>query len=45
LFDEDFRKLVETMSGDCDSVNIGIILSGGNTSIDAILKLFGRADF
>jgi threonine dehydratase len=41
LFDEDFRKLVEKEGR---VWNIGIVLSGGNTSIEAIVKLFGGAN-
>ncbi|KAF2663108.1 threonine dehydratase catabolic [Microthyrium microscopicum] len=39
LFNEDFRSLVEKEAGE-DGWNVGIILTGGNTTIDAIIKLF-----
>jgi threonine dehydratase len=41
LFDEGFRKLVETEAGD-EGWNVGIVLTGGNTTIDAISKLFSE---
>lgn len=40
LFNEDFRSLVEKEAGE-EGWNVGIILTGGNTTIDAIMKLFG----
>jgi threonine dehydratase len=43
LFDEGFRKLVEVEAGD-EGWNVGIVLTGGNTTIDAISKLFGEED-
>jgi threonine dehydratase len=39
LFDEDFRKLVETEGGE-SGWDIGIVLTGGNTTIENICKLF-----
>ncbi|KAK3678989.1 hypothetical protein LTR78_001442 [Recurvomyces mirabilis] len=39
LYNEDFRKLVEREAGP-EGWNIGIILSGGNTTVEAIAKLF-----
>jgi len=39
LYNEDFRKLVEEHAGE-DGWNVGIVLTGGNTTIDAIVKLF-----
>lgn len=39
LFNEDFRKMVEKEAGD-RGWNIGVVLSGGNTTVDAIAKLF-----
>lgn len=39
LYNEEFRKLVESMAGD-KGWNIGVILSGGNTTVEAIAKLF-----
>ncbi|KAF2458510.1 pyridoxal-phosphate dependent enzyme-domain-containing protein [Lineolata rhizophorae] len=40
LFNEEFRKMVETEAGD-EGWNVGVVLSGGNTTVDAISKLFG----
>ena len=39
LYNEDFRKLVTQQAGD-RGWNIGVVLSGGNTTLDAIAKLF-----
>jgi len=39
LYNEDFRKLVEKEAGDA-GWNVGIVLSGGNTTLEAIAKLF-----
>jgi threonine dehydratase len=39
LFNEDFRRLVEKEAGE-KGWNIGIVLTGGNTTVDAIVKLF-----
>lgn len=39
LFCEDFRKMVERESGD-RGWNIGVVLSGGNTTMEAIAELF-----
>lgn len=39
LYDEDFRKIVEEEGGE-EGWNIGVILSGGNTTLAAISKLF-----
>jgi threonine dehydratase len=39
LYNEDFRKLVEKEAGE-KGWNIGIIFSGGNTTVEAIGKLF-----
>ncbi|KAK3054571.1 hypothetical protein LTR09_004300 [Extremus antarcticus] len=39
LYNEDFRKMVEQKAGKA-GWNVGIILSGGNTTIEAIAKLF-----
>jgi threonine dehydratase len=41
LFDEDFRSLVEREGGE-EGWNVGIILTGGNTTIEAIMNLFGE---
>lgn len=39
LFNESFRKMVEKEAGE-QGWNIGVVLSGGNTTVDAIAKLF-----
>ncbi|KAK3112766.1 hypothetical protein LTR53_010605 [Teratosphaeriaceae sp. CCFEE 6253] len=39
LYDEDFRRLVEREAGE-GGWNVGIILSGGNTTMEALAKLF-----
>jgi len=39
LFCEDFRRLVEAEAGE-DGWNIGVVFSGGNTTVEAIGKLF-----
>ena len=39
LYNEDFRKLVEKEAGP-EGWNVGIVLSGGNTTVEAIAKLF-----
>ncbi|KAK1082101.1 hypothetical protein LTR33_004161 [Friedmanniomyces endolithicus] len=39
LYNEEFRKLVEREAGE-EGWNVGIILSGGNTTMEAIAKLF-----
>lgn len=39
LYNEDFRKMVEKETGE-GGWNIGVIFSGGNTTIDAITKIF-----
>lgn len=39
LYNEEFRTMVEKEAGE-DGWNIGIILSGGNTTMEAIAKLF-----
>lgn len=40
LFDEDFRKRVEKEGGE-EGWDIGIVFSGGNTTVEAIAALFG----
>lgn len=40
LFNEDFRRLVERQSGS-RGWNVGIIISGGNTTVEAITAIFG----
>ncbi|EED12192.1 Pyridoxal-phosphate dependent enzyme, putative [Talaromyces stipitatus ATCC 10500] len=42
LFDEDFRRRVEEEGGE-DGWDIGIVFSGGNTTVEAIAALFGSA--
>uniref|UniRef100_A0A093VCE6 Putative serine racemase n=1 Tax=Talaromyces marneffei PM1 TaxID=1077442 RepID=A0A093VCE6_TALMA len=42
LFDEDFRKRVEKEGGE-DGWDIGIVFSGGNTTVEAIAALFGSS--
>jgi threonine dehydratase len=39
LYNEDFRKMVEREAGE-KGWNIGVIFSGGNTTIEAITKIF-----
>lgn len=43
LYNEDFRKVVEKEAGP-EGWNIGVVFSGGNTTVEAIAKLFGAAD-
>ncbi|KAJ5220388.1 pyridoxal-phosphate dependent enzyme [Penicillium chermesinum] len=40
LFDEDFRRRVEKEGGE-EGWDIGVVFSGGNTTVEAIAKLFG----
>lgn len=39
LFDEDFRALVEKEGGE-KGWNVGVIFSGGNTTLESLFKLF-----
>jgi threonine dehydratase len=39
LYNEDFRKMVEREAGE-KGWNIGVVFSGGNTTIEAITKIF-----
>ena len=39
LYNEDFRRMVQREAGD-EGWNVGIIFSGGNTTIEAITKIF-----
>ena len=39
LYNEDFRKMIENAAGE-QGWNIGVVLSGGNTTVEAIAKLF-----
>lgn len=41
LFNEDFRRIVEKESGE-KGWNVGVVLSGGNTTVEAIAKLFAE---
>ncbi|KAI1429143.1 tryptophan synthase beta subunit-like PLP-dependent enzyme [Xylaria sp. FL1777] len=43
LFNEDFRSLVEREGGE-DGWDIGIVISGGNVSLEALGKLFARKE-
>lgn len=43
LFNEDFRRLVERESGGL-GWNLGVIFSGGNTTVEAIGRLFAVAE-
>ncbi|KAL8675361.1 MAG: hypothetical protein Q9168_000192 [Polycauliona sp. 1 TL-2023] len=43
LYSEEFRKMVEEEGGE-EGWDIGVILSGGNTTLEAISKLFATAD-
>ena len=40
LYNEEFRKLVEKEAGE-EGWDVGIVFSGGNTTVEAIGKLFG----
>jgi threonine dehydratase len=42
LYNEDFRALVEA-EGEEEGWDVGVVLSGGNTSVDAIAKMFDGA--
>jgi threonine dehydratase len=42
LYNEEFRKYVEKTSGE-SGWNVGVILSGGNTTVEAIAKLFSAS--
>ncbi|KAJ9641130.1 hypothetical protein H2199_005798 [Coniosporium tulheliwenetii] len=39
LYNEEFRRLVEREAGE-EGWNIGVVLSGGNTTVEAIAKIF-----
>lgn len=43
LYNEDFRKLVEKEAGE-EGWNIGVVFSGGNTTIEAITKIFAPVE-
>ena len=42
LYNEDFRRAVERMAGD-EGWNMGVVCSGGNTTLEAIAGLFADA--
>ncbi|KAF2745278.1 tryptophan synthase beta subunit-like PLP-dependent enzyme [Sporormia fimetaria CBS 119925] len=42
LYNEDFRKMVEREAGE-EGWNIGVVFSGGNTTVEAIGKIFAAA--
>lgn len=42
LFDEGFRKLVEKEAGE-EGWDLGVILTGGNTTVEKIAELFGSS--
>lgn len=41
LYNEDFRRMVEKEAGK-EGWNIGVVFSGGNTTIEAIMKMFAE---
>ena len=43
LYDEEFRGLVERAGGE-EGWDVGIVLSGGNTTVEAISKMFAVSD-
>ncbi|KAK6514852.1 hypothetical protein TWF506_007214 [Arthrobotrys conoides] len=43
LFDEGFRKLVEKEGGE-DGWNVGVVFSGGNTTVEMLAGVFGREE-
>ena len=43
LYNEEFRRLVEKEGGE-EGWDIGIVLSGGNTTVEAISKMFAVSD-
>ena len=43
LYNEEFRKFVEREAGE-QGWNIGVVLSGGNTTLDAVAKLFSTTE-
>lgn len=43
LYNEDFRRLVEKEAGS-DGWNIGVVLSGGNTTVEAIASLYAAPE-
>jgi threonine dehydratase len=43
LYNEDFRRMVEKEGGD-KGWNMGVVFSGGNTTIEAIMKIFAEEE-
>ena len=43
LFDEEFRGLVEREGG-VEGWDVGVVLSGGNTTVEALGKMFAVGD-
>lgn len=43
LYDEEFRSLVEREGGD-EGWDVGVVLSGGNTTVEAISKMFAVSE-
>jgi threonine dehydratase len=41
LYNEDFRSYIEKEAGE-DGWNIGVVFSGGNTTLESIAKIFGN---
>ncbi|KAF2850149.1 tryptophan synthase beta subunit-like PLP-dependent enzyme [Plenodomus tracheiphilus IPT5] len=41
LYNEDFRAMVEREAGE-EGWNVGVVFSGGNTTIEAVMKIFGE---
>lgn len=41
LYNEEFRRLVEKEAGE-EGWNVGVVLSGGNTTVEAIGRLFAE---
>lgn len=44
LYNEDFRRMVERETNDVDDWNLGVIFSGGNTTVEAMAKLFAAPE-
>lgn len=42
LYNEDFRRMVEREAGE-EGWNVGVVFSGGNTTIEAIMKIFAES--
>lgn len=43
LYNEDFRNKLAQLAGR-EGINLGVVLSGGNTTVEAIAKLFASSD-